>query len=172
MAAWHRSRRADLGLRAVGLLLCAMAYIAVWRLSALALSPHGSGALAFALAAIGFLGASAGSVMVLLGHHLFDTRRQFISPGDVVGGTGGEDLDLGMTGEMLGDVACVELGAAIDRVAVALNDDRQLHCGSSAPPGGVSGPGAGLSAGSATVGSAGCASAPNACSNGSGRVIR
>ena len=72
MAAWHRSRRADLGLRAVGLLFCAMAYIAVWRLSALALSPHGSGALAFALAAIGFLVASAGGVMVLLGHHLFD----------------------------------------------------------------------------------------------------
>ena len=32
---------------------------------------------------------------------------------------------------MLGDVARVQLGAAVDGVAVALNDDRELHCASS-----------------------------------------
>jgi len=72
MAAWHRSRRADLGLRASGLLLCGIAYTALSRLCAMPLSPDTVGALAFALAAIGLLAASAGSAMAALGHHLFD----------------------------------------------------------------------------------------------------
>jgi len=72
MTAWHRSRRADLGLRASGLLLCGTAYTALSRLCAMPLSPDTVGALAFALAAIGLLAASAGSAMAALGHHLFD----------------------------------------------------------------------------------------------------
>lgn len=72
MAAWHRSRRADLGLRASGLLLCGIAYTALSRLCAMPLSPDTVGALAFALAAIALLAASAGSAMAALGHHLFD----------------------------------------------------------------------------------------------------
>ncbi len=72
MAAWHRSRRADLGLRASGLLLCGTAYTALSRLCAMPLSPDTVDALAFALAAIGLLAASAGSAMAALGHHLFD----------------------------------------------------------------------------------------------------
>jgi hypothetical protein len=72
MAAWHRSRRADLGLRACGLGLCAVAYLAIARLVAVAQPPQSPGALAFALAAVGFLGASAGGAMALFGSHLFD----------------------------------------------------------------------------------------------------
>ena len=72
MTAWYRSRRADFGLRASGLLLCGIAYAAVACLCAMRISPQTVGALACALAAIGFLGASAGSAMVLLGHHLFN----------------------------------------------------------------------------------------------------
>jgi len=72
MAARHRSRRADLGLRASGLLLCGIAYTALSRLCAMPLAPDTVGALACALAAIGLLAASAGSAMAALGHHLFD----------------------------------------------------------------------------------------------------
>lgn len=72
MAAWHRSRRADIGLRAIGLGLCAAAYLALARLAAIAQPPQSASTLAFALAAVGFLAASVGSAMTLLGHHLFD----------------------------------------------------------------------------------------------------
>ena len=72
MAAWHRSRRADLALRALGLLFCSIAYSAISQLCALLISPQTIGALAYSLAMIGFLAASGGSVLVMLGHHLFD----------------------------------------------------------------------------------------------------
>lgn len=72
MTAWYRSRRADLGLRASGLLLCGIAYTAVSRLSAMHISPQTAGVFAYAFAAIGFLTASAGSALVLVGRHLFD----------------------------------------------------------------------------------------------------
>ena len=49
---------------------------------------------------------------------------------DVVGRAGREDLDLSVAREMLGDIPRVQLGAAVDRLAVALDDDRDLHCGS------------------------------------------
>ena len=61
---------------------------------------------------------------------LLDAGRQLVAPRDVVGRAGGEHFDLPMTREMLGDVARVQLGAAVDRLTVALNDDRDLHCGS------------------------------------------
>ena len=71
----------------------------------------------------------------------FDAGWQLVAPRDVVGGARGQHLDLGVAGEVLGDVAGVQLGAAVDRLAVALNDDRELH--SSPCPGSsmVSGPG-------------------------------
>ena len=72
MAAWHRSRRADFGLRASGLLLCGLAYTAVSRLCAMHVSAQTAGMLAYGLAATGFLTASAGSALATLGHHLFD----------------------------------------------------------------------------------------------------
>lgn len=84
MIPWYRSRGADLGLRAVGMSLCAVACFAISRLLALAHSP---GALTFNLALAVFLGASAGSAMSLLGNRLFDqievsSRWQHRSAGD------------------------------------------------------------------------------------------
>ena len=58
---------------------------------------------------------------------LLDAGRQLVAPGHVVGGARRQDLDLGVTRQMLGDVARVQLGAAVDRLAVALDDDRELH---------------------------------------------
>ena len=72
MAVWHRSRRADLGLRAAGLLFCWSSYEAVARLVAMNTPPQTAGIAAFALAAVGFIGASGGSAFLLLGSHLFD----------------------------------------------------------------------------------------------------
>lgn len=74
MVAWHRSRKADVGLRALGLCLCAVAYLAITRLIALqpALPEHAVDARYFMLATLGFLAASAGSAMACLGNHLFD----------------------------------------------------------------------------------------------------
>jgi hypothetical protein len=86
MAVWHRSRCADLGLRALGLLFCGIAYTAISRLCALHISDQTIGALTYFLALIGFLGASAGSALVMLGHHLFDeievSERWRRRPGD------------------------------------------------------------------------------------------
>ena len=72
MVAWHRSVPVDLGLRASGLLLCGIAYAALSRLFAMHVSPQTAGLLASTLAALSFLGASAGSALAMLGHHLFD----------------------------------------------------------------------------------------------------
>lgn len=74
MGAWRRSRMADVELRAIGLLLCAVAYLAISRL--MALQPHlpkqSVDTECFVLAAVGFLSATAGSAMAWLGTHLFD----------------------------------------------------------------------------------------------------
>ena len=72
MAAWHRSRRADMGLRAAGVLLCCLSYAAFARLMAMRTPPQTADAVAYLLAAIGFTAASIGSAMLLLGNHLFD----------------------------------------------------------------------------------------------------
>jgi hypothetical protein len=72
MAAWHRLRRADLGLRALGLGFCAVAYFAIARLIALSQPLQAGSTIGFALAAIGFVGGSVGSALAMLGNHLFD----------------------------------------------------------------------------------------------------
>ena len=66
---------------------------------------------------------------------LLDAGRQLVAPGDVVARAGRDDFDLGVPREPLGDVARVQLRAAVDVGAVALNDDRELHdsFGSPAP---------------------------------------
>lgn len=74
MAAWHRSRKADLGLRLMGIMLCALAYLSISHLVALHPNPppRSAGAAGYWLAAIGFLSAGGGGAMTILGHHLFD----------------------------------------------------------------------------------------------------
>lgn len=73
MVAWHRSRRADILLRLLGLALCAIAYLAFARLVALHIAPGTrSPAIAYALALVGFLSGSMGNALTFLGHHLFD----------------------------------------------------------------------------------------------------
>lgn len=72
MIAWHRSRRADIVLRASGLLLCWFSYTAISRLVAMHVPPQRADTLAYGIAAFGFMAASAGSALILLGHHLFD----------------------------------------------------------------------------------------------------
>ena len=72
MAAWPRSRRAAGALRGGGLILWMIAYSAMTHLRAGHPSPVSPGAMALALATIGFLGASAGTALVMLGRHLFD----------------------------------------------------------------------------------------------------
>src|SRR3954469_13444668 len=59
--------------------------------------------------------------------HFFGARCELVPPGDVVGGARGEDFDLGVTCESLGDVARVQFGAAVDGRPVPLDDDRELH---------------------------------------------
>jgi hypothetical protein len=72
MAAWHRSRRADMGLRAAGSLLCWLSLAALARLVAIRPPAQSADAVACLLAAIGFVAAGAGSAMLFLGGHLFD----------------------------------------------------------------------------------------------------
>lgn len=74
MVAWHGSKGGDIALRAVGVLLCVVAYLATTHLIALQapLPDQTVGAESFVLAIIGFLCASGGSAMLCLGHHLFD----------------------------------------------------------------------------------------------------
>jgi MFS family permease len=71
MVDWRRSRRADIVLRVSGL-LCWVSYTAISRLVAMHVPPPRAGALAYGIAALGFMAASAGSALTLLGHHLFD----------------------------------------------------------------------------------------------------
>ena len=62
--------------------------------------------------------------------HLLDSGRELVAPRNVVGRAGGQHLDLAVAREMLRDISRVKLGAAVDRLPVPLNDDRDLHCGS------------------------------------------
>jgi len=67
-----RRLRTDLSLRASGILSLAIAVIAIHILA----SRHpATGALAFLLAAIGFVCASAGVILVVVGGHIHDPVR-------------------------------------------------------------------------------------------------
>src|SRR5437763_122562 len=68
--------------------------------------------------------------------HLLEPRRQLIAPRDVVGRARREDLDVTVPREMLRHIPRVQLGATVDRVAVPLYDNRDLHCPSSESPSG------------------------------------
>ncbi|RXD04795.1 hypothetical protein EQZ23_06460 [Sphingomonas sp. UV9] len=68
-----------------------MAYTAISRLCATNVTPQTASVFVYASAAICFLGASAGGVLTMLGHHLLDgievgerwwprTRDTFLSP--------------------------------------------------------------------------------------------
>jgi hypothetical protein len=72
MTAWYRAHRADWALRATGLVLCSLAYAAFGHLMALHIGAHSAGLLAYGLAASGFLCASAGSALAILGSRLFE----------------------------------------------------------------------------------------------------
>jgi hypothetical protein len=72
MAAWHRSRRADLGLRASGAFFCWLACTALAHLVAMHAPPRSPGLIPCGLAAIGFLSASGGSLLLVLGRNIFD----------------------------------------------------------------------------------------------------
>lgn len=72
MVQWHRSRSGDLALRAGGLSLCALSYVAVARLASMHVPPMKAGLISFVLAAFGFVAASVGGLLVTLGRRLFD----------------------------------------------------------------------------------------------------
>ena len=59
--------------------------------------------------------------------HLGRPRRQHVLPGQVVGGRGGEHLDLVALGQMLRHPAAVQLGPAHHLGAVALDDEAEPH---------------------------------------------
>lgn len=74
MTDWTKKRTTDAAIRVAGALCCAASYLSTSalvhpRAAAPAAQP---GALAYALAAIAFLGASIGAALVVLGHHIFD----------------------------------------------------------------------------------------------------
>src|SRR5688572_25802406 len=56
-----------------------------------------------------------------------DTGRPFVAPGDVITGARGDNLHLGVAREALGDVARMQLRAAVDIGVVALDDHREFH---------------------------------------------
>ncbi len=67
-----RRLRTDLSLRASGVLLLAIATTAIHTLARLYSAP---GALAFLLATIGFVCASAGAMLLVVGGHIHDPVR-------------------------------------------------------------------------------------------------
>lgn len=71
MERW-RSRRADRGLRVLGLVLLAVAGGALHWLYALHVPPGSAGLLAYALGAVAYVGTSSGAALVILGRGLFE----------------------------------------------------------------------------------------------------
>lgn len=71
MERW-RTRRADRGLRVLGLVLLAVAGVTLHRLYALHVPPQSAGLLAYGLGAIIYVATSSGAALVILGRHLFD----------------------------------------------------------------------------------------------------
>ena len=54
--------------------------------------------------------------------------RIVVVPGDVIARAGRQHDDLRVRRQMLGDIARVQLSAAVDVGAIALHHDGQLHC--------------------------------------------
>ncbi|NIJ64257.1 hypothetical protein FHR20_001188 [Sphingomonas leidyi] len=71
---WHHDWKTDIGLRLCGATSCGISYLAIHSLMALRFADGHlpQGALPFFLAAVGFLCASGGAVLLGLGHHIFD----------------------------------------------------------------------------------------------------
>ena len=63
-----------------------------------------------------------------------DAGGVFVVPRDVIARARREDGDLCVRRKMLGDVARVQLGAAVDVGAVPLHDDGELHCSDGSGP--------------------------------------
>lgn len=73
MVDWHRSWKAEFGLRALGLGCWPLAYAAIARLfAAPPLTMATLGLSRFALAAVGCLSVSAGAALTIWGKHLLD----------------------------------------------------------------------------------------------------
>lgn len=74
MQDWHHRRSTDLGLRLGGVALCGVSWLAIRTLvhTRLAPWPASPGLMAFGLAAVGFICASAGAALLSIGHHIFD----------------------------------------------------------------------------------------------------
>src|SRR4026209_1134158 len=69
--------------------------------------------------------------------------RQLVFPRDVIAMRARrQHLDLDVPGEVFRDITRMLLGAAVDIGAVALNDDRDLHCRSSSESGALGAGGA------------------------------
>lgn len=70
----HHDIRVDIGLRAAGIVLCGLSYLAARGIVMLDLTQAHSkpGVDMFALAAAAFLSVSAGTALLALGHHIFD----------------------------------------------------------------------------------------------------
>ncbi|MGH6614645.1 hypothetical protein [Sphingomonas sp.] len=89
---WRHGRVADISLRAAGFTMLGLAGISIHALTALraGLSQGSPPPWVFGLAMIGFIGASFGSALVVLGRHIFDrveiserwARRSPILPRD------------------------------------------------------------------------------------------
>ncbi|SOB88259.1 hypothetical protein SAMN06297144_3407 [Sphingomonas guangdongensis] len=72
MAAWLSQRRADVALRASGILLAWLGYLAFAELLDLHASTHRVILIDHALAAVSFVSVGSGGALLLLGRHLFD----------------------------------------------------------------------------------------------------
>jgi len=74
MCSWHHDWKTDAGLRLCGLALCGVSYLAIHSIMALR-SADGQlqqDGLALFLAAAGFVCASVGASLEVLGRHIFD----------------------------------------------------------------------------------------------------
>ena len=60
--------------------------------------------------------------------HHFRARRIVVAPRDIVARARRQHVDVGVLRQVLGDIAGMQLGAAVDVGAVALHHDSELHC--------------------------------------------
>ena len=89
MKKWHETRAANIGLRALGIVLVGIGWLFALRLHHMALitGPRDPGALMIILSAATFLSASAGSALLFVGPGLWETvevsvRWRRLPPGD------------------------------------------------------------------------------------------